>query len=87
MEMKKSIILKYALEEEDDGVDKIGEDSSIIGGLSGEVLTNQSFTDTSLATIKPMPLQGNGLTRKPCIHAEGYNCPTCISPQDKTSHQ
>ena len=70
MEIKMSFYLKYTWEEEEDGVDKTGEDSStisrvaVVGGLSSDGVTNQSFTDPSLAAIKPMPLRGDGLIRK-----------------------
>ena len=61
--MKYSIILKYAWEEEDDGVDEIGEDSTVgvvvvVGGLlSDNDVMNQSFNNFSLSAIKPMPLR------------------------------
>ena len=68
MEMRKSIVLKYAWEEEDDGIDKVNEDdrrsAAVVGELSGLESTNQSFEDPSLAAIKPMPLRGNGLIWK-----------------------
>ena len=67
MEMRKSIVLKYAWEEEDDSSSAVAVvDSTVaaVGELSGLESTNQSFEDPSLVAIKPVPLRGNGLIRK-----------------------
>ena len=64
MEMRKCIVLKYAWEEEDDSSSAVAVvDSTVaaVGELLGLESTNQSFKDPSLAAMKPMPLQGNGL--------------------------
>ncbi len=57
--------MKYGWEEENNDVEETSDDSRIVGGLSGDgVPTNQSLIDPSLAAIKLMPLQRNGLIRK-----------------------
>ena len=62
MEMRNSIVLKYAWEEEDgssSAVAVVGSTVAAVGELSGLESTNQSFEDPSLAAIEPMPLRGN----------------------------
>ena len=63
MEMRKSIVLKYVWEEDDnDGIDKVDDSSSavtVVGELSDLESTNQSFEEPSLVAIKPMSLRGN----------------------------